>query len=111
MSEAVIYKRLKETTRVVGSVMEVFTPRGEWVRFAGLMPGVKAGSRAARDGFDTHLRREAAKAAVEWDERKLNGLQDAADKLEGKYGAARRRWITKLMKAREAGKVAPGGER
>ncbi len=100
MSEAVIYKRLRETTRVVGSVMEVFTPRGEWVRFAGLRPGVMVGSRAARDGFDTHLRREAAKAAAEWDERKLNGLQDAADKLSGNYGPQRRRWIATLLRAR-----------
>ena len=99
MSEAVIYRRLRETTRVVGSVMEVFTPRG-WVRFATLMPWVKAGSRAARDGFDTHLRREAAKAAVEWDEQKLHGLQDAADKLSGNYGPQRRRWIATLLRAR-----------
>jgi hypothetical protein len=90
--------------------MEVFTPRGEWVKFASLMPGVKAGSRAARDGFDTHLRREAARAAQEWSERKLNGLQDAADRLSVNYSAARRRWIAKLMKARETGQEAPGGE-
>lgn len=101
MSEAVIYARLRATTRVVGTSLEVFTPKGEWVRLWSVYPQKKASTRAIREAFDTRLRQEARDAAASWSEARLNGLQDAADKLAENYGPQRRRWITALLKARQ----------
>lgn len=110
MSERVIYSRFRATTRIVGTKMEFFTPKGEWVVGLTALWDKTMSPRMLREGFDSKLREMARDAAVSWSEARLNGLQDAADKLEGNYGAARRRWIAKLMKARETGQDAPGGE-
>ena len=106
MSEAVIYSRFRATTRIVGTRMEFFTPQGEWVVGLTAHWGNVMSARMLREGFDCKLRDMAREAANSWSEARLNGLQDAADRLEGKYGPQRRRWIAKLMRAREAGQDA-----
>jgi hypothetical protein len=104
MSEAVIYKRLKLTSRTVGHTIEVYTPTGRWIRIGDVfLPGdaKKPSPRQIKEAVETWIRGTVKTIAETWTEARLNALQDAADRLEENYHPARRRWIAALIRARE----------
>jgi acyl-CoA reductase-like NAD-dependent aldehyde dehydrogenase len=102
MSEAVIYKRLKLTTRIFGNTIEAYSPAGRWERVGSIpLATARTSARAIREAVDNWLRATAKTATETWPEGRLEGLQDAADRLEENYHPARRRWIAALIRARE----------